>query len=170
MIEFRELTLEDEVAFKAYLNEWDDLDEIVPSATNFNRYLSYEDMVKKLESRKVDAEWIPNTTLFYFVDGVIVGAANVRHHLNEQMIKTGGHIGYGVGKSYRKQGYATKILAAALEYCKTLGLDKVLVTCDEDNIGSSKVILNNGGVEDIPYIQSEPGFEEVKSRRFWIEL
>ena len=59
----RELTYDDKEKYIEYMNHWDDSEIIVPSYTNFKRYENFEDMIKKLELRKFDQEWLPNTTL-----------------------------------------------------------------------------------------------------------
>ncbi|WP_420494118.1 GNAT family N-acetyltransferase [Macrococcus psychrotolerans] len=166
MIEFRKLTIKDKIVFEEYMREWSDLEEIIPTATNYKRYSSFEDMIEIFEMRESGQEWVKNTTFFYFIDGVIIGAANIRHTLTKDLLNTGGHIGYGVGRSYRGQGYATKILQKSLAFARSIGIEKALITCDEDNIASSRVIIKNGGLEDKPYYQSNG----VKSRRFWIDV
>ncbi len=166
MIEFRKLTIKDKIAFEEYMREWNNPEEIVPTATNYSRYSSFEDMIEKLDMRESGQDWVNNTTFFYFIDGVIIGAANIRHKLTKDLLNTGGHIGYGVARSYRGQGYATKILQESLVFARSIGIEKALITCDEDNIASSRVIIKNGGVEDKPYLQSDG----IKSRRFWIDI
>lgn len=166
MIEFRRLTMIDKVAFEEYMREWNNPEEIVPTATNYSRYSSFEDMIEKLDMRESGQDWVKNTTFFYFIDGVIIGAANIRHKLTKDLLNTGGHIGYGVARSYRGQGYATKILQESLAFARSIGIEKALITCDEDNIASSRVIIKNGGLEDKPYLQSDG----IKSRRFWIDI
>ncbi|WP_302054281.1 GNAT family N-acetyltransferase [Macrococcoides canis] len=166
MIEFRRLTMNDKVAFEEYMREWNNPEEIVPTATNYSRYSSFEDMIEKLDIRESGQDWVKNTTFFYFIDGVIIGAANIRHKLTKDLLNTGGHIGYGVARSYRGQGYATKILQESLVFARSIGIDKALITCDEANIASSRVIIKNGGLEDKPYLQSDG----IKSRRFWIDI
>lgn len=166
MIEFRKLTIKDKIAFEEYMREWNNPEEIVPTATNYSRYSSFEDMIEKLDMRESSQDWVNNTTFFYFIDGVIIGAANIRHKLTKDLLNTGGHIGYGVARSYRGQGYATKILQESLVFARSIGIEKALITCDEDNIASSRVIIKNGGLEDKPYLQSDG----IKSRRFWIDI
>ncbi len=70
----------------------------------------------------------------------------IRHKLNESLLKNGGHIGDGVRPSERRKGYATEMIRLALEECKKIGIDRVLMVCYKDNIGSRKSIINNGGV------------------------
>lgn len=107
-----------------------------------------------------------NSTYFYIEENVIFGAANIRHELTEDYLKRGGHIGYGVVPSFRREGYVTKILLESLKVCQKLGIQKVLVTCDEDNIGSAKVIQNAGGLKGIPYIEDNGKC----IHRFWIDI
>ena len=96
---------------------------------------------------------------------MIVGAVNIRHHLNEALLLNGGHIGDGVRPSERRKGIATKMIALALEECKKLGICKVLMVCDRDNIDSAKSIRNNGGV-----LENEVEVDGVVEQRYWIGL
>ena len=77
----------------------------------------------------------------------------------------GGHIGDGIRPSERRKGYATKMISLALEECKKLGMDKVLLVCDKDNIGSVKSIINNGGVLENVVLK-----EGKLIQRYWIML
>jgi predicted acetyltransferase len=79
----------------------------------------------------------------------------------------GGNIGYDVSPSYRRNGFGTKILQITVEEAKKIGMENVLITCDDDNIGSYKVIENNmGKLIDIEY-------DEVvgkKIRRYYLSI
>jgi predicted acetyltransferase len=110
---------------------------------------------------------VPSTFLFAFDGGRIVGRVSIRHVLNDFLLRAGGHIGYVVVPEFRRQGHATTMLRLALEFAHgTLGLDRVLVTCDDDNVGSIRTIENNGGVlEDVV---SGPDLDKPK-RRYWID-
>ncbi len=79
-------------------------------------------------------------------DDKFIGAVNIRHRLNDGLLKSGGHIGYIVIPSERRKGYCTEMLNLALKECSKLGIDNVLITAKEDNIGSNKVIKKNGFV------------------------
>ncbi|MFR4767024.1 MAG: GNAT family N-acetyltransferase, partial [Paraclostridium sordellii] len=74
-------------------------------------------------------------------------------------------IGYSVRPCERKKGYATEILRQNIINCKEYGLDKVLITCDYDNVGSEKVILANGGV-----FESDIEADGTIKKRYWIKL
>ena len=100
-------------------------------------------------------------------DNKVLGFLQVRHEFNDYLSKYGGHIGYSVRPSERRKGYAKVMLKMALPFCREIGLDKVLITCMDGNIGSEKTILANGGVYE--YTIHEPS-ENKDLKRFWIEL
>jgi len=100
-------------------------------------------------------------------DGKVLGMLQVRHYLNDRLAKFSGNIGYSVRPSERRKGYAKEMLKMSLPYCREIGLDKVLITCVDGNIGSEKTILANGGVYE--YTIHEPG-KNVDLKRFWIKL
>lgn len=101
--------------------------------------------------RRVRAEkqaWGVRITTFWYTDGPdYLGTVIVRHRLTPELTERGGHIGYHVAPRFRRQGHATAMLAAAVAYCRDpLGLARVLVTCDQGNTASRRVIEANGGV------------------------
>ena len=80
----------------------------------------------------------------------VPGLLTIRHRLTPSLLNLGGHIGYDIRPGARRRGHATAMLAAARPVARELGIDPVLITCDENNTGSRKVIEANGGVlEDI---------------------
>lgn len=94
------------------------------------------------------ADWVPATTLFAVRegDGRIVGVIDIRHHLKQPFLaQFGGHIGYAVRPSERRQGYAAEMLRQALDQAKHIGLTKVMLGCFADNIASIKTIEKCGG-------------------------
>jgi len=108
---------------------------------------------------------VPSTFLVAEVDGRIIGRVSIRHELNAYLEERGGHIGYGIRPEFRGRGYATNILVEALQIVRGFGVQRVLVTCGENNAASRKVIEKCGGVlENI--IDTEDG-ERV--RRYWLE-
>jgi predicted acetyltransferase len=95
----------------------------------------------------------------------IVGRASIRHELNEYLASEGGHIGFCVLVEHRRRGYATEMLRQSLIIARAVGIDRVLVTCDEGNVGSAIVIERCGGVfESHVDVQGGPS-----KRRYWID-
>ena len=100
------------------------------------------------------------------VEGQLVGRASIRFELNEFFATEGGHIGYVVLPEFRRRGYATEILRQALTIARAGGVDRVLMYCLDNNIGSIAAIERCGGVLDevIANDQGEPSW-----RRYWID-
>lgn len=150
------------------MDEWTAANEkIVPYAIRKNDYHNFEYYLENLEIKEEIDGKVPDTTRFCLdVDrNIFVGAVNIRHYLNEAMLLNGGHIGDGIRPSERRKGYATKMISLALEECRKLGIDKVLMVCDKNNIGSAKSIMNNGGV-----LENEVVVNGVTEQRYWITL
>lgn len=153
------------------MEEWCAANEtIVPYSIRRLDYKDFEPYLlgfEKEENGELKG-WVPGTTLWAYDDerDRIVGAVNIRHSLNEFLLKSGGHIGDGVRPSERRKGYATEMIALALEECRKLNIDRVLMVCDKTNIGSAKSILNNGGILENE-IQNNDGIIE---QRYWINL
>ena len=114
--------------------------------------------------------YVKATTLWLIDQGKFIGEIGIRHELTPALLRFGGNIGYKVRWSERGKGYGAKMLRMALQYCKSaLGLRRVLITCDDDNIASIKVIERNGGMlEDRVTNRLERGI--VTTRRYWIEI
>jgi predicted acetyltransferase len=116
-------------------------------------------------SEEVTPDRVPATFWWIVEDGTYLGAITLRHVLNEKLLEAGGHIGYGVRPSARGRGVATWALGAALDRARERGIDRVLITCDDDNLASARTIERNGGV-----------LEDVRdtwlgrARRYWITL
>lgn len=94
-------------------------------------------------------------------DQIVIGFLQLRHTLNDYLRDTGGHIGYSIRPDYRGRGHAARALGLALDRARVLKLDRVLVTCDDDNLASVKTIESwNGLLEDL----------RDGKRRYWITL
>jgi predicted acetyltransferase len=116
--------------------------------------------------RNLPPGWVPTTFLVAVVDGAIVGRSSIRHELNEFLATLGGHVGYAVLPRYRLRGYATEILRQSIVVARSLGIEKVLVTCDQDNTASARVIEHCGGrFEGF----AEDGSNGIRKRRYWID-
>ena len=144
---------------------------IINGSAGLDRLSSIEIWFEELKKRScedtVPKGLVPSSTYLAVreKDNYIVGMIDIRHYLNEYLTQVGGNIGYGVRKTERNKGYAKQMLKLALEKCKDLKIKKVLITCDEDNIASEKVILSaNAKLEDIRNVDGE------NKKRFWIDL
>ncbi len=133
---------------------------------SFRRYL--EVLGEQEQGVNLLSNHVASTFLFAFTGRQIVGRVSIRHRLNDFLLRVGGHIGYVVVPGCRRQGHATEILRQGLRIAhERLRIDRVLVTCDEDNVGSIRTIEKNGGVlEDVV---SGPDLQKPK-RRYWIDV
>lgn len=113
--------------------------------------------------------WVPATQFAYVrkSDRRIVGMIQVRHEFNDYLAKYAGHIGYSVRPDERRKGYAAAMLRGVLPYCRTLGLDRLMITCLTDNEGSRRTITGNGGVYECTVHEPEKN-EDLE--RYWIAL
>ena len=116
------------------------------------------------DGRDLPQGFVANADLVADVDGVVVGRASLRFELNEFLRTLGGHIGYAVRPQFRRRGYATEILRQSVDLLGARGISPVLVTCDDDNLASAKVIEANGGVLE----SVVPGVADMPKRRYWI--
>jgi len=159
-----------EESYIDYISEWETLQEkVVPSAVRREGRLFSEMMNKWREAETdlpVSKGFVP-ATLYFLIDnsGRILGGIHFRHYLNERLRQNGGHIGYGVRKSERRKGYAHKMLKLLLEEIKKSDIDKVMITCDDDNVGSAKTIESCNGI-----LQDKVVFENELTRRYWIKI
>lgn len=112
---------------------------------------------------------IPASYYWLVSEERFIGEIAIRHRLNDALRRYGGHIGYGIRRSCWNQGYGTEMLRLALEKAREMGLERVLVTCDEGNAASARVIEKNGGkLEDA--IENDVSGAKVLTHRYWIEL
>jgi len=146
-----------------------------PRYAHITSELTESDFAELLRNQKANSrgeELAPDRvaqTVYFLVKnrGYLIGSSRLRHTLTPSLENEGGHIGYDIRPSQRGKGYATLLLSMMLEEARGLGLSKVLVTCDEDNIASARVIEKNGG-KLIDKVVAEEGGQLV--RRYWIEL
>ena len=104
--------------------------------------------------------WLVNDLEFF-------GRIALRHELNDFLKGFGGHIGYEIRPSRQRQGLGTFMLKLVLEKARTIGLERVLLTCDVENLGSRRVIEANGGELEGEF---QLDFYDKLIRRYWINL
>ncbi len=166
----RNLTMTDEDSFFEGMKYWSEA-ELSWYTFSWKPGMTYLEMMTILEKERQGIDLapgrVPHSMLYGFVDGKIIGRVSVRHSLNEMLRRRGGNIGYSVAASYRQLGYATEMVRQALRYCRDLGINKIMVTCGENNIPSWKIIEKfQGQLQDS--IWDEEDQEMI--RRYWILL
>ena len=114
------------------------------TADGFAEYVAFE-IADALPETARPAGHVPCTNLWWVEGDAYLGRIAIRHRLTEGLRRLGGHIGYDVRRSRRREGHATAMLAAALPVAHRLGIDPVLITCDTGNLASRRVIEANGG-------------------------
>ena len=155
----------------AMMLEWQATGErLVPYSLNYYSHKDFSDYVQRLHdgSRSVGLPggfvawstfWLTNAK------DTLLGCIDIRHQLNEQLLQEGGHIGFGIRPSRRRNGYGAMMLRLGLKEAQKLGLQKVLLTCDKTNVGSKRIILVNGGA-----FYEEGMFEGRPKLKYWIDI
>ena len=161
----------DELDYLIYIKEWEDSGEKIVPMASAKAEVSFDDFLKRMRERETDEireKGLVPATLYFLVDekNKICGALDIRHELNEYLEKFGGHIGYGIAPSERKKGYGKIQLKLGLEKAKKIGLKKVLITCDDNNIGSAKTIEACGGI----YNDTLADAEANRIKRYFVEV
>lgn len=168
MLRLVKLELKYQQQLNEMMDEWTaSKEKIIPWSIRKCDYHNFETYLNALEEKKESEENVPDST-FFCLDtkrNIFVGAVNIRHYLNEKLLLGGGHIGDGIRPSERGKGYGTKMIALALEECRKLGIDRVLMCCDKDNPASAKTIIKNRGV-----LENEVMDEGSLVQRYWIEI
>lgn len=159
-----------EEAYIDFISEWEDSGELIVPMSVRRNGMSFDALLESwayFQSEKAyEMGFVPSTTYFLVDEQLhIKGALNFRHELNENLLIMGGHIGYGVRPSERGKGYAVTMLKLGLEIAHDRDIEKVLITCDDSNIPSYKVIEKCGGV-----LENTVLHDEKMNRRYWIEV
>ncbi|MCX6485634.1 MAG: GNAT family N-acetyltransferase [Rhodoluna sp.] len=138
------------------------LDGFQESEADFQEYLGR--VHSSLVGENLLPGRVPSTFLVAVVDGEIVGRTSIRHELNEWLTNFGGHIGYAVRPGFRRRGYATEILSQSLVIASSLGIANILMTCNDDNVASIRIIEKHGGA-----LENKVDQDGVLLRRYWID-
>jgi len=148
----------------------------INGSCSLHRFESFDQWLDRVNICATDEDLsIYNTITSTFlairkIDNKIIGTIQVRHVLTKELRDDSGNIGYGVRPTERRKGYATQMLNLALEFCRSLGLDKVLLDCDETNIASEKTMMKCGGVFDRNQPIHHPNGEVEIVHQYWIYL
>ena len=158
-----------------YINEHFEFNSDIHGTGSLQKWIdNYEGWLEQLELRdNLDTcpeSLVPSSTYFLIREDEdrIVGMIDIRHDLNDYLLQYGGHIGYGIRPTERRNGYNKINLFLGLLKCRELGFDKVLITAADENPGSYKTILDLGGKLENKIIDDED--DNVLLGRYWIDV
>ena len=142
-------------------------DDMLELEKDFRQFV--EDLLSRVSRSEARPGLVPETILWLVDNGEYIGKVAIKHELNEGLFRLGGNIGYDIRPSQRMNGYGKYMLKLALPKARELGLERILVDCMCNNIGSRKIIEANGGVfEKETEVERPEG--TVRMRRYWIEI
>ncbi len=159
---------------KSYIEAFEEYKEHHITSYGFSDATAF-DIFEKFDHYRNESNLKPGRVgahFFWLVDDekdYFIGEVSVRHNLNEVLEKYGGHIGYGVRFSEWNKGYGTLMLELALVEAKKIGLFKVLITCDDHNIGSARVMEKNG-FAFCDRVENSFDGKTLITRRYWKTL
>ena len=162
----REPNRDDKDQVLLYKKEFTDINSYINGSAGLTDIDNFFAWLSKIEDDKKPTSKPVRTELLFVrkTDDKIVGLVNIRHTLCGGFEYDGGHIGYSIRPTERKKGYGTILLSLVLEYCKNIGIKKVLVVCNKNNIASKNVIINNNGK-----FEKELQIDEQIMERYWID-
>lgn len=160
------------VSYRSYVQELAEREESpVPFTVGFP-HEDFPAFLNQLEAcsrgEGLPEGFIPHSTYWLVREGRdVIGVSNLRHRLNERLLRDGGSIGYGVRPSARGKGFARELLRQTLQQAANMGLDRALLTCARTNVRSVRTILANGGILESEEFHVDRG-EFIQ--KYWIDL
>lgn len=150
-----------------------DIDNQFEGLTNFKDITeqNYDEFLVNLKKNKdieLEKTHLVNQTTYVLVDNSnhIYGGVNIRHRLNDNLLIHGGHIGMLIRPTERKKGCATIMIGLAIQKCKEHGINDILITCRDNNIGSKKAIEKNNAIYENSITDEKTG---LIYRRYWFK-
>jgi predicted acetyltransferase len=170
MLELKPLQAGDEAAFMQGVKDWEG-EELYWHSFTWKPGMPFAEMLTVLRKEEKGEDLkpgrVPHTMFYGFVDGEIIGRVSVRHSLNEELSRRGGHMGYAVAPKFRRRGYASAMVCAVIPKLKELRLARIMVTCAEENVPSWKIIEAIGGSKFEKFWDEE---EKEWIRVYWVDL
>ena len=154
-----------------YKNEFVFSNQKMAGVGGLDKFDNFEDWLNKIQRdtniKTCDEGKVPATLYlaYRYKDNKLIGMLQIRHYLNDHLLQHGGHIGDSIRPSEQGNGYATEQIGLALEKCKELGIDRVLLTCNKQNVASARTIIKNGGVLENEIIDNNEIIQ-----RYWIDI
>jgi len=155
-------------AYLAYCRDFLDRGEAFHACENMHEVERRIARDRDFEAGRVEGDKVPQLTFWFFTEeGFMCGTSRLRLRLNDFLERCGGHIGYDVCPSCRRMGYGTEILAFMLRRAAENGLSRVLLTCEDRNVASARIMEKNGGLLSD---RIEVGDMKTLTRRYWIDV